>query len=217
MREFYQKFPKWNAVRSELSWTHYRLLSSVADERARSFYLVEAVKARWSTRQLERQINSLLFERLARSRDKEGVLQLAEQGAEAFEPADLLRDPYVLEFTGLPEHTRWLEKDLENALIDRLQDFLLELGRDFFFVARQQRITIDGEHFYVDLVFYHRALRCFVLIDLKTQKANHQDLGQMQMYIGYYEEHELREGENPPVGLILCTSKSDTAVRYTLG
>ena len=168
MREFYQAFPNWNAVRSELSWTHYRIISRIDKPEARSFYLEEAIRSRWSTRELERQVNSLLFERLARSRDKEGVLALANQGAEVHRPADLVRDPYVLEFTGLPERGQWQESDLEQALMDRLTQFLLELGRDFFFVARQKRISVDAEHNYIDLVFYHRTLRCFVLIDLKA-------------------------------------------------
>jgi predicted nuclease of restriction endonuclease-like (RecB) superfamily len=214
MRTVYFAFPNLNAVRSELSWTHYRLLSRVTNEQARNFYFQEAVKSRWSTRELERQMASLLFERLAKSREKESVL--AAQGAEVFHPTDLIRDPYVLEFTGLPERGGWLESDLEQALMDKLQTFLLELGRDFFFVARQKRITVDGEHFYIDLVFYHRTLRCFVLIDLKVGKLTHQDIGQMLMYTGYYEENELKESENPPVGLILCTDKNEAVVRYTM-
>ncbi|MCP4545864.1 MAG: DUF1016 domain-containing protein, partial [bacterium] len=153
---------------SELSWTHYRQLMRVADAEARAFYETECAKARWSVRELQRQIASLLFERLARSRDKEGVLALAREGHEVNEPRDMVKDPYVLEFVGLPEASRWLETDLEKALIERLQQFLLELGRDLFFVARQKRITIDGDHFYIDLVFYHRELRCFLLIDLKV-------------------------------------------------
>lgn len=217
MREFYLAFPIWNAVRSELSWTHYRLLSRVDKPEARQFYLHECVRSHWSTRELERQIASLLYERLALSRDQEGVLRLSEQGAQVFSPADLVRDPYVLEFTGLPEQRGiWQESDLEQALMDRLQQFLLELGSDFFFVARQKRLTIDGEHFYIDLVFYHRSLRCFVLIDLKNGKLTHQDIGQMLMYVGYYEAEEMREGENPPVGILLCADKSDAVVRYTL-
>jgi predicted nuclease of restriction endonuclease-like (RecB) superfamily len=188
----------------------------VADPTARSFYEVECDRTRWSVRELERQIASLLFERLARSRDKEGVLALAREGHEVFEPADLVKDPYVLEFAGLPESSRWLESDLESALTERLQQFLLELGRDLFFVARQQRLTIDGDHFYVDLVFYHRVLRTFLLIDLKVGKLTQQDLGQMLLYTGYYEHEVVREDENPPVGLILCTEKNEAVVRYTL-
>jgi predicted nuclease of restriction endonuclease-like (RecB) superfamily len=176
MRQFYQTFPILHALRGELSWTHYRLLLTVKNVQARSFYMNEAIKANWSTRQLDRQIDSLLFERLAKSRNKEGVLALANEGVEVFKPQDLLRDPFVLEFTGLPERGEWLETDLEQALMDKLQQFLLELGRDFFFVARQKRITVDNEHNYIDLVFYHRTLRCFVL---KVGKLTGGDVGQM--------------------------------------
>lgn len=216
MRNFYLAFPMFDAVRQELSWTHYRLLSRVADEPARSFYLQEAVKARWNTRDLERQISSFLYERLARSRDKEGVLALAAQGAEAFGPAALMRDPFVLEFTGLEERRAWREGELEQALMDRLEHFLLELGRDFFFVARQKRITVETEHNYIDLVFYHRTLRCFVLIDLKVGALSSADVGQMLAYVGYYKQHETREDENPPVGLILCADAERTIARYAL-
>ena len=168
-------------------------------------------------RELERQIGSFLFERLARSRDKEGVRALALHGQVVSSPNELIKDPYVLEFLGLPEVPTWREADLEQALIDRLQDFLLELGSDLFFVARQKRITIDGDHFWIDLVFYHRELRCFLLVDLKLGRLTQQDIGQMLLYTGYFEAEEVREGENPPVGLILCTDKNDAIVRYTLG
>jgi predicted nuclease of restriction endonuclease-like (RecB) superfamily len=199
-----------------LSWSHYRVLMRVSRPEARSFYEVECSKARWSVRELERQIASLLYERLALSRDKEGLLALAEEGHEVQKPEDLVKDPYVLEFTGLPEAARWQESDLETALIERLQQFLLELGRDLFFVARQKRITIDGDHFYIDLVFYHRTLRCFLLVDLKVGKLTQQDIGQMLLYTGYYEAEEMHADESPPVGLILCTDKNDAVVRYTL-
>ena len=201
----------------ELSWTHYRTLIGVSHPDARSFYEVECIKSGWSVRELRRQIDSLLFERLARSRDKEGVLALAREGHEVHQPIDLVKDPYVLEFVGLPESTRWLESDLEEALINRLQNFLQELGRDLFFVARQKRITVDGDHFYIDLVFYHRQLRCFLLIDLKVGRLDHADLGQMLLYNGYYEAEEMRQDENPPIGLILCTDKNEAMVQYALG
>ena len=188
----------------------------MAEPEAREFYATECAKARWSTRELERQISTLLYERLALSTDKDGLLALAAEGHQPYRPEDLIKDPYVLEFTGLPQSTRLTESDLEQALMDRLQTFLLELGRDFFFVARQKRLTIDGDHFYVDLVFYHRRLRCFVLIDLKVGKLTQQDIGQMLLYTGYYEAEEMQEGENPPVGLILCTDKNDAVVKYTL-
>jgi predicted nuclease of restriction endonuclease-like (RecB) superfamily len=216
MRVVYLTFPICDALRRELTWTHYRILTRVSRPEARGFYEAECVKANWSTRELERQINSLLYERLALSRDKAGLLALEEQGNEIFQPSDLIKDPFVLEFTGLPQSHRLLETDLEQALMDHLQTLLLELGRDIFFVARQKRITVGGDSFYIDLVFYHRTLRCFVLIDLKIGALSHADIGQMLFYTGYYEAEEMREGENPPVGLILCTDKNDAVVRYTL-
>ena len=199
-----------------LSWTHYTLLMRVSRLEARSFYEAECLKSRWSVRQLERQINSLLYDRLAKSRDKKGALALANKGHEVFNPLDLIKDPYVLEFAGLPEPPHFTESDLEQALMTRLQHFLLELGNDIHFVARQKRITIDGDHFYIDLVFYHRVLRCFLLIDLKTGKLTQQDVGQMLLYTGYYKVEVTHPDENPPIGLILCTEKNDAAVRYTL-
>lgn len=208
--------PAGGAFRPELSWSHYRVLMRVSRPEARSFYEVECAKGRWAVRQLERQIGSMLYERLARSRDKAGVMALAQEGHEVHRPEDLVKDPYVLEFAGLPESARWTEGALETVLIDRLQHFLLELGRDLFFVARQKRITIDGDHYYVDLVFYHRVLRCFLLIDLKTGRLTQQDIGQMLLYTGYFEAENKRPDENPPIGLVLCTSKSDAAVKYTL-
>jgi len=216
MRLFYIAFPIRDALRHELSWTHYRLLSRVDRPEARAFYEQECIAAHWSTRELERQVGSLLFDRLALSTSGAHVREVAQEGAEMFAIEQLLRDPYVLEFTGLQERTDYLESDLEAALMDKLQQFLLELGRDFFFVARQKRITVEGDHFYVDLVFYHRELRCFVLIDLKVGQLTHGDIGQMLFYTGYFEQQEMREGENPPIGLILCTDKNEAVVRYTL-
>jgi predicted nuclease of restriction endonuclease-like (RecB) superfamily len=216
MRAFYLGYSNCDALRRELSWTHYRLLLRIEKPGARAFYEAEAVNSRWSTRELERQINSLLFERLALSRDKEGVLALATQGHEVQQPADLVKDPYVLEFTGIRQDERFLEKDLESALIDKLQQFLLELGKGFAFMARQQRITLDGWHFYIDLVFYNRLTHSFVLIDLKVGDLTHQDLGQMQMYVNYYHRELTAEDENPPIGIILCLDKSEAVVRYTL-
>jgi len=200
----------------QLTWSHYRYLMKVSNPQARSFYEVECAKAGWSVRQLQRQINSLLFERLAKSRDKEGVMALAQEGHEVQKPEDLLKDPYILEFAGLSEAASWRESELESALLDRLQEFLLELGRDLFFVARQKRITLEGEHFFIDLVFYHRVLRCFLLIDLKLDKLDHADIGQMLTYTGYYEQEEMRDDENPPIGLILCTASNEAIVKYAL-
>lgn len=216
MRAFFLAYPKVDAVRRQLSWTHYRLLLRVDKPDARAFYETEAANARWSTRELERQINSLLFDRLALSRDKAGVLALAQKGHEITEPSDLVKDPLVLEFTGLRQDERFRESDLEQALIAKLQHFLLELGKGFAFMGRQQRITLDGEHFFIDLVFYNRLTRSFVLLDLKVGKLTHQDLGQMQMYVNYYQRELTAPYENPPIGIVLCTDKSEAVVRYAL-
>jgi predicted nuclease of restriction endonuclease-like (RecB) superfamily len=184
---------------------------------ARSFYQIEALKNNWSSRELERQINSLLFERLAKSTDKEGVMQLATQGQVIQKPADIFKDPIVIEFLGLPESPRLVESDLEMALINNLQTFLLELGKGFAFIKRQERITIDGDHFYIDLVFYHTILKCYILIDLKVGKLTHGDLGQLQLYVNYYDQERCAPDDNPTLGLILCSDKNDAVVQYTLG
>ena len=208
----------WRAGRlhAALSWTHYRTLLAVTRRDARDFYEIEAVKNGWSARQLERQIASLLFERLAKSRDKQGVLALASQGLEPTRPADLIKDPYVLEFLSLPEVPRLHESQLEEALISQLQAFLLELGSGFAFIGRQLRLTLDGDHFYPDLVFYQVKLKCYVVIDLKVGKLDHADLGQMQLYVNWYDRERVAEGDNPTIGLILCTEKNDAVVRYVL-
>ncbi len=209
MRAFYVAFPNWNALRTNLSWTHYRLLLKVEDEKARDFYLYECAKSNWSTRQLERQINSFYYQRLLSSQDKDGVrneIQILEKGIDA---KDIIRDPYVLEFLGLEQTPNLYEKDIEQGLIEHLQKFLLELGRGFSFVARQKRITFDGEHYYIDLVFYNYILKCFVIIDLKIGKLTHQDIGQMQMYVNYYTRELMNEGDNLPIGIVLCADKSD--------
>ena len=204
-------------LHSGLSWTHYRALMRVGTPAARAFYEIEAAQNLWKARELERQIASLLYERLAKSRDKQGLLALATKGQEIQQPADVFKDPVVIEFLGLPESHRLVESDLEDALLSNLQTFLLELGKGFAFVARQQRLTLEGDHFYVDLVFYHTVLKCYVLLDLKVRKLTHQDLGQMQLYVNYYDQERLTPGDNPTLGLILCTDKNDTAVKYTLG
>ncbi len=216
MRQFYLTFPNGHALRDELSWTHYRLLMKVENDTARQFYLDEAVKSQWSTRQLERQINSFFYERLLSSKNKEAVSQEIQTLEPTKTPEDIIRDPYVLEFLGLTPNDDFYESDLEQALITHLQKFLLELGRGFSFVARQKRITFDGRHFRIDLVFYNYILKCFVLIDLKIGDLTHQDLGQMQMYVHYYERELMNEGDNPPIGIVLCADKSDAVVRYTL-
>ncbi len=200
-----------------LSWTHYRTLLRVEKTGARAFYEIEAIRNNWSARELERQINSLLFERLALSKNKKGLMRLATKGQVIQRPADVFKDPVVMEFLGLPALPKLVESHLEEALINNLQAFLLELGKGFAFMSRQERITLDGDHFYIDLVFYHTILKCFVLIDLKVGKLTHQDLGQLQLYVNYYDRERRTKGDNPALGLILCTDKNDAVVRYTLG
>ena len=201
----------------DLSWSHYRIFMRVQSEAARAFYEIEALRNRWSGRELERQYASLLFERLAKSRDKAGLMRLATEGQVVARPADIFKDPTVMEFLGLPESRRLVESKLEAALITNLQDFLLELGKGFAFVSRQERITLDGDHFYVDLVFYHVVLKCFVLIDLKVGKLSHGDLGQLQLYVNYWERERRSPDDNPSLGLILCPDKNEAVVRYMLG
>jgi len=210
---------KWvpGLLHTGLAWSLYRHLLKVDSPAARAFYEIEAIKNNWSARELERQINSLLFERLAKSKDKAGLMKLATKGQEITAPADVFKDPVVIEFLGLPESPRLVESNLEQALINNLQDFLLELGKGFAFVSRQERITLDGDHFYIDLVFYHTVLKCYVLIDLKVGKLTHGDLGQMQLYANFYDQERRTEGDNPTLGLILCTDKNDAVVRYLLG
>ncbi|MCK4623744.1 MAG: DUF1016 family protein, partial [Phycisphaerae bacterium] len=201
----------------DLSWSHYRALMRIENEHARSFYELEAARNGWTMRQLERQIHSFYYERLLKSRDKAGMMELANQGEAAKQPVDVIRDPYVLEFLNLPESSRLVESELESALISRLHDFLLELGSGFAFIGRQIRLTLDGDHFYPDLIFYHVRLKCYVVIDLKVDKLTHGDLGQMQMYVNYYDREILSADDNPTVGLILCAEKNDAVVRYVLG
>ncbi len=200
-----------------LSWTHYRTLMRVDRPEARAFYEIEAINNNWSARELERQIASLLFDRLAKSKDKAGLLRLAHKGQEVAGAADVFKDPVVIEFLGLPASPRLVESDLEQALITNLQTFLLELGKGFAFVSRQERITLDGDHFYIDLVFYHTVLKCYVLLDLKVGKLSHADLGQLQLYVNYFDRERRTAGDQPTLGLILCTDKNDAMVRYTLG
>jgi predicted nuclease of restriction endonuclease-like (RecB) superfamily len=200
-----------------LSWTHYRALVRINDPSTRSFYEIESIKNQWTARELERQINSLLYERLAKSKDIAGLMKLATKGQEITTPADIFKDPVVIEFLGFPESHRLVESNLETALINNLQSFLLELGKGFAFLSRQQRISLDGDHFYIDLVFYHTVLKCHVLIDLKVGKLTHADLGQMQLYVNYFDHERRTEGDGPTLGLILCTDKNDAVVKYLLG
>ncbi|AIZ56874.1 hypothetical protein Mpt1_c10010 [Candidatus Methanoplasma termitum] len=216
MRQFYSTLPNWNAVRSELSWTHYRLILRVENPRARNYYLEECANGNWSTRQLERQINSFCYERVLASRNKEEIRDEIIKKEPGRTAEDIIKDPSVLEFAGLDHNSGFRESTLEKALITHMQKFLLELGNGFTFEARQKRISLDGRHFYIDLVFYNYRLKCFVLIDLKTGELTHQDIGQMQMYVNYYTRELMEEGDNKPIGIILCASKSDTIVRYTL-
>ncbi|AUI65243.1 MULTISPECIES: YhcG family protein [Glaesserella] len=199
-----------------LSWSHYQKLMRIDDPYERRFYEIEATKNNWSLRELERQYDTALFARLALSKDKDEIRALALKGQIIEKPEDLIKDPYILEFLGLPEHHSYSENELEQKLIDKLEHFLLELGAGFTFVGRQERITFDEQHFYIDLVFYNRLLRCFVLIDLKIGKLKHQDIGQMQMYVNYYDRKIKLSDENKTIGIILCQDKSQSVVEFTL-
>ena len=204
-------------LHTALSWTHYRTLLKIDRQEARHFYEIEAIQNGWSARHLDRQINTLLFDRLLKSKDKEGVMQLATDGLLLSRPQDVIKDPYVLEFLDLPEARQWNENELEQALLSQLQEFLLELGSGFAFIGRQVRLTLEGDHFYPDMVFYHVKLKCYVVVDLKLDKLSHADLGQMQLYVNYYDQEISGEDDNPSIGLILCTEKNDAVVRYVLG
>ena len=199
-----------------LSWSHYLFLMGIKDPNERAFYEIEAASQDWSLRELRRQFDSSLYERLAMSRDKDSIRALAMDGQLVEKPEQLLKNPYVLEFLGLREEVRYSERELETAIIDKLEHFLLELGKGFLFEARQKRFTFDEEHYFVDLVFYNRLLRCYVLLDLKIGELTHQDLGQMQMYVNYYDRHVKLEGEHPTVGIILCKKKKEALVELTL-
>ena len=217
-RQFYLLFPKWDALRPELTWTHYRTLIRVENERARLYYMNEAALQNWSTRALDSQIERLTYERILSSQNQL-IVKEAEDAASRqaqLTPADIIKDPYVLDFLGLPSGVNFYEKDLEKALIDNLQQFLLELGRCFSFVSRQYRFKTDNENYYVDLVFYNFILKCFVLIDLKVGKLTYQDIGQMDFYIRYFEENIRTETDNPTIGIVLCTERDNTIVKYSV-
>ncbi len=199
-----------------LSWNHYQILMRIDNPQARSFYEIEAHNQQWSVRQLQRQVGSSLYERLALSRNKDEVMRLANEGQTFEKPIDIIKNPLVLEFVGLKPDSSYSETDLESAIIDKLQMFLLEMGKGFLFEARQKRFTFDEDNFYVDLVFYNRLLQCFVLIDLKIDKLTHQDLGQMQMYVNYYDRYEKQDFEKPTIGILLCKEKNDALVELTL-
>ncbi|WP_104385600.1 YhcG family protein [Sphingobacterium sp. HMA12] len=215
-RQFYRVFPIANALRSQLSWTQYRLLMRLDLEEQREFYIAETIKNNWTSRQLERQVFSNLYERLLLSNDKESVLAIAKKEKLPSDAKEIIKDPMVLEFLGLKRESAYYEKDLEGAIISHLQEFLLELGNGFSFVARQKRIHIEGDEFFVDLVFYNRLLQSFVIIEIKTHKLTHQDIGQLQMYVNYYDRIEKLPHEHPTIGILLCASKNDAVVKFTL-
>jgi predicted nuclease of restriction endonuclease-like (RecB) superfamily len=215
-RQFYKAFPIVSALRTQFSWTHYKTLLSIDNQDKKDFYIAETEKNNWTARQLERQVNSQLFERLLLSNDVQGVLAVAREEKLPTNAKEIIKDPMVLEFLGLRRETAYYEKDLETAIITHLQDFILELGNGFSFVARQKRIHIDGDEFFIDLVFYNRLLLCFVIIEIKTTKLTHQDIGQLQMYVNYYDRYEKQEFENPTIGILLCTDKNDAVVKITL-
>lgn len=227
-RQFYLKYPKFQTLSGKfetnqsssnklLSWSHYAELLTVSDDMARLFYEQQAMNENWSFREMKRQIDSALFQCLALGKDKSGILKLAEKGQELVTPQDIIKDPYVFEFLGLKKTEVIRERNLEKKLIDNLQNFLLELGKGFSFVGRQFKITIDNEHYFIDIVFYHRILKCFILIDLKTRKVKHQDIGQMNLYLNYFKEEENTEGDNEPIGLIIAADKHEFLVKYATG
>lgn len=215
-RQFYRTYPIGNALRSQLNWTQYRLLIQIPDPDKREYYELESVNNGWAGRETERQINSMLYERLLMSNDKESVLAIARKERIPESPTEIIKDPMVLEFLGLHKESSYYEKDLESAIISHLADFLLEMGKGFSFVARQRRILLEDTEFFVDLVFFNRLLKCHVIIELKTGELTHQDLGQLQMYVNYYDRTEKLPEENPTIGILLCTAKNDTVVRMTL-
>jgi len=215
-RQFYKEFPIASALRTQFSWTHYKLLLPLENDGKREYYIAEASRNNWTARQLERQINSQLYERLLLSNDKERVLAVACGQQQPEKAADIIKDPMYLEFLGLKREAAYYEKDLEQAIITHLQEFLLEAGNGFTFVARQQRIHLEGDDFFADLVFYNRLLRCFVIIELKTHKLTHQDLGQLQMYVNYYDRTQKLPDENPTIGILLSADKNNAVVKFTL-
>ena len=215
-RRFYRMYPIANALRSQLNWTQYRLLIQIEDPCKREYYELESVNNAWTARETERQINAMLYERLLLSNDKESVLAVARKERIPESPTEIIKDPMVLEFLGLHRETSYYEKDLEGAILSHLTDFLLEIGKGFSFVARQKRLLLEDDEFFADLVLYNRLLRCFVVIELKTSALTHQDLGQLQMYVNYYDRMEKLPEENPTIGILLCSAKNNTVVKMTL-
>jgi len=216
MRQFFLVFQNHHSLRDELSWTHYRHLIKVENEEARQFYMNECVQSNWSTRQLERQISTFYYQRILASQNRDFVKGEIHQVEKDMAPEDIIKDPFVLEFMGLKDQMDFTEMEVEKALVDNLQEFLLELGRGFSFVARQKRITAEGDHFYIDLVFYNYILKCFVLIDLKVGKLSHQDIGQMDFYVRYFEKEVRADSDNPTIGIILSSERNETIVKYSI-
>jgi predicted nuclease of restriction endonuclease-like (RecB) superfamily len=215
-RQFYRTFPIANAVRSQLGWTHYKMLIRIDGQDKREFYIAETIKNNWSSRQLERQIHSNLWERLLMSNDRESILAVARNEQPPSDAKNIIKDPMYLEFLGLHREASYYEKDLENAIITHLQDFLLELGNGFSFIARQKRLHIEGDDFFIDLVLYNRLLQAFVIVEIKTTRLTHQDIGQLQMYVNYYDRVEKRDFENPTIGILLCADKNNSVVKFSL-
>jgi predicted nuclease of restriction endonuclease-like (RecB) superfamily len=215
-RKFYLTFPIAHAVRAQFTWRHYRIYISIENQHKREFYQQECIKNTWSYRQLERQLNAGLYERLLLSNDPESVLSVARSEKQPIDAKEIIKDPIVLEFLGLKPESTYFEKDLESRIISHLQEFLLELGNGFAFMSRQKRIHLDGDDFFIDLVLYNRLLQCFVIIEIKTSKISHQDIGQLQMYVNYHDRYEKKDHENPTIGILLCADKNDTVVKITL-
>ena len=215
-RQFYRTYPIANTLCAQLNWSQYKLLIAIPDRSKREYYQLEAVNQGWTKRELERQINSMLYERLLLSNDKESVLAVARKERMPENPMEIIKDPMVLEFLGLERRAQYYEKDLERALISHIADFLLELGNGFSFVARQKRLLVEDDEYFADLVFYNRLLRAFVIIEIKNHKLTHEDLGQLQLYVNYYDRYEKTDDENPTIGILLCTNKNDTAVKLAL-
>jgi predicted nuclease of restriction endonuclease-like (RecB) superfamily len=215
-RKFYLTFPIAHAVRAQFTWRHYRIYISIENQHKREFYQEESVKNTWSYRQLERQVNAGLYERLLLSNDPESVLSVARSEKQPIDAKEIIKDPMVLEFLGLKPDSSYYEKDLESRIISHLQEFLLELGNGFAFMSRQKRIHLDGDDFFIDLVLYNRLLQCFVIIEIKTTKITHQDIGQLQMYVNYHDRYEKKDHENPTIGILLCADKNDTVVKISL-
>ena len=216
MRKFYLMYPIWKTVSSKLSWSHYLELIKIEEEKKRNYYLKEIINSNWSVRELQRQRDSLLYERLILSKDKDRISELSEKGQILKTSKDFIKDPFVLEFLDIKENTDYLESDLEKNIIKHLKEFLLELGKGFSFVGNQVRLTLEEDHFYPDLVFYNRFLKCFVIIELKIGKVSYQEIGQIQMYVNYYDREIKQDDENPTVGILLSTDRNETVVKYTL-